>query len=141
MATHSSILAWRIPGTEEQQHLKTGSAFTDGKIEAPHTLCLVKDRSPDPCPGAFSIFLCSSISTTRKSNHLRWKGSQSLISAIFEYIGLILSSWVSQKFWRVDCRTLKFWCILIRLSQFNSIPSKRMISKALRNMAQSMSLI
>ena len=46
MATHSSILAWRIPGTEEPGGLQSAAAAAAKSLQSYLTLCDPIDGSP-----------------------------------------------------------------------------------------------
>ena len=68
MATHSSILAWRIPGTEEPGGLQCrGSqrAGQDGATDAQYVSVLVKEKAVGPSPQTQG---------NRAGNHLQDRG-------------------------------------------------------------------
>ena len=55
MATHSSILAWRVPWTEEPGRLQSSAAAAAKSLQSCPTLCDPIDSSP-PGPAVHGIF-------------------------------------------------------------------------------------
>ena len=53
MATHTSVLAWRIPWTEEPGGLQSAAAAAAKSLQSCPTLCDPRDGSPpgSPVPG------------------------------------------------------------------------------------------
>jgi len=57
MATHSNILAWRIPGTEEPGGLQSAAAAAAKLLQLYPTLCNPTDGSlpGSPIPGVLQV--------------------------------------------------------------------------------------
>ena len=62
MATHTSILAWRIPGTEEPGGLQSvgSQSRTQLKRLSTQTVTFVSDNSPSDLKVAEGLWLCPS---------------------------------------------------------------------------------